>query len=153
MIMSEIEEFLSSEEEQKVIEAIRVAENETSGEIRVHIENHSTKHCLDHAKEVFYLLHMDKTQEKNGVLFYVAVHTHQFAIIGDKGIDDKVPDNFWKEVKDIVTKEFSKGNKADGLVMGILAAGRKLKQFFPYKTDDKNELSDEISKGRDGGQK
>jgi len=144
--MSEIEEFLTKEEEQKIIEAIRVAETETSGEIRVHLENNSNKDCLDHAKEIFHLLHMDETQEKNGVLFYVAVHTHQFAIVGDKGIDDKVPDNFWKDVKDIVTDQFSKGNKADGLIMGILEAGQKLQQYFPYKENDKNELSDDISK-------
>ncbi|MCD6544559.1 MAG: TPM domain-containing protein [Flavobacteriaceae bacterium] len=144
--MSEIEEFLTQEEEQKVIEAIRVAEKETSGEIRVHIENDSTKFCLDHAKEIFHLLHMDETAEKNGVLFYVAVHTHQFAIIGDAGIDDKVPDNFWNDVKDVVTGQFSEGNRADGLVLGILEAGQKLKQYFPFHDEDKNELSDDISK-------
>jgi len=144
--MSEIEEFLSKEEEQKIVEAIRVAEKETSGEIRVHIENDSTKHCLEHAKEVFHLLHMDETEEKNGVLFYVAVHTHQFAIIGDEGIDKKVPDNFWNDVKNTVTGEFSKGNRADGLVLGILEAGQKLQQYFPFRKDDENELSDDISK-------
>ncbi len=144
--MSEIEEFLTQEEEQKIIEAIRVAEKETSGEIRVHIENDSTKNCLEHAKEIFHLLHMDETEEKNGVLFYVAVHTHQFAIIGDSGIDEKVPDNFWNDVKDTVTSEFSKGNKADGLILGILEAGQKLQQYFPFHDEDKNELSDDISK-------
>ena len=144
--MSEIEEFLTKEEEQKIVEAIRVAEKETSGEIRVHIENDSTKDCLDHAKEVFHLLHMNETEEKNGVLFYVAVDTHQFAIIGDKGIDDKVPDNFWNDVKDTVTGQFSKGNRADGLILGILEAGQKLQQYFPYKEGDKNELPDDISK-------
>ena len=144
--MSEIEEFLNREEEQRIVEAIRTAEKETSGEIRVHIENDSTKHCLEHAKEVFHLLHMDETAEKNGVLFYVAVHTHQFAIIGDSGIDEKVPDNFWNDVKDTVTGEFSKGNKADGLILGILEAGQKLQQYFPYNKEDKNELSDDISK-------
>ncbi len=144
--MSEIEEFLNREEEQRIVEAIRTAEKETSGEIRVHIENDSTKHCLEHAKEVFHLLHMDETVEKNGVLFYVAVHTHQFAIIGDSGIDEKVPDNFWNDVKDTVTGEFSKGNKADGLILGILEAGQKLQQYFPFQDEDKNELSDDISR-------
>ena len=144
--MSEIEEFLTKEEEKKIIEAIRIAETETSGEIRVHIENNSTKHCLDHAKEIFHLLHMDETEEKNGVLFYVAVHTHQFAIIGDSGIDDKVPDNFWNDIKDAVTLELSKGNRADGLVQGVLGAGQKLQEFFPFRQKDRNELSDDISK-------
>jgi len=144
--MSTIEEFLTKEEEQKIIEAIRTAEKETSGEIRVHIERNTTKHCMDHAKEIFHFLHMDETEEKNGVLFYVAVHTHQFAIIGDTGIDKKVPDDFWNDVKDIVTTEFSKGNNANGLTLGILEAGQKLQQFFPYKEGDINELSDDISR-------
>lgn len=144
--MSTIEEFLTKEEEQKIIEAIRSAEKETSGEIRVHIERNTTKHCMEHAKEIFHFLHMDETEEKNGVLFYVAVHTHQFAIIGDTGIDEKVPDDFWNDVKDIVTAEFSKGNNANGLTLGILEAGQKLQQFFPYKEGDINELSDDISK-------
>ncbi len=144
--MSTIEEFLTKEEEQKIIEAIRTAEKETSGEIRVHIERNTTKHCMEHAKEIFHFLHMDETEEKNGVLFYVAVHTHQFAIIGDTGIDKKVPDDFWNDVKDIVTAEFSKGNNANGLTLGILEAGQKLQQFFPYKEGDINELSDDISR-------
>ena len=146
-IMSEVEDFLTSEEEQRIVKAIRDAEKESSGEIRVHIENDSTKHCLEHAKEIFHLLHMDETVEKNGVLFYVAAHNHQFAIIGDSGIDKVVPHDFWTSVKDTVTREFSKGNRADGLILGILEAGQKLKQFFPYQKIDKNELSDEISKG------
>lgn len=145
--MSEVEDFLTAEEEKKIVEAIRDAEKSTSGEIRVHLETNSTKDCLEHAKEIFHLLRMDETVDKNGVLFYVAVHSHQFAIIGDKGIDKVVPDNFWISVKDTVTREFSKGNNADGLILGVLEAGIKLKQYFPIKKKDKNELFDEISKG------
>lgn len=146
-MMSEVEDFLTAEEEKKIVEAIRDAEKLTSGEIRVHLETNSTKDCLEHAKEIFHLLRMDETVDKNGVLFYVAVHSHQFAIIGDKGIDKLVPDNFWTSVKDTVTREFSKGNNADGLILGVLEAGLKLKQYFPIKKEDKNELFDEISKG------
>ncbi len=146
--MSEVEDFLTLEEEQRIVKAIQEAEKETSGEIRVHLENNNlTKDCLEHAKEVFHLIHMDETEEKNGVLFYIAVHNHQFAIIGDSGIDKVVPHDFWTSVKDTVTFEFSKGNKADGLIIGILEAGQKLKQYFPYKKEDNNELSDNISKG------
>ena len=144
--MSQIEDFLTKEEEQKIVEAIKDAEVATSGEIRVHLENKSTDDCLEHAKEIFHLLHMDETEEKNGVLFYVAVKDKQFAVIGDSGIDKVVPDDFWESIKNTVTSEFSKGNKANGLALGIAEAGQKLQQFFPYQKDDKNELSDEISK-------
>ncbi|MBN4048371.1 TPM domain-containing protein [Flavobacteriaceae bacterium AH-315-O20] len=145
--MTEAEEFLTTEDEQKIVKAIQEAETATSGEIRVHLENDLKEDCLEHAKEVFNLLHMDETKDKNGVLFYVAVKAKQFAIVGDSGIDKVVPDNFWESVKNTVTSEFTKGNKANGLILGILEAGKKLQQFFPYEKEDKNELSDEISKG------
>ncbi len=144
--MSQVEDFLTAEEEQKIVEAIRDAEIATSGEIRVHLERDLKEDCMEHAKEIFHLLKMDETQDKNGVLFYVAVNAHQFAIIGDEGIDHAVPDDFWLSVKDTVTKEFSMGNYAGGLIMGILEAGKKLQKYFPYKKEDKNELSDDISK-------
>ncbi len=144
--MSQVEDFLTAEEEQKIVEAIRDAEIATSGEIRVHLERDLKEDCMEHAKEIFHLLKMDETQDKNGVLFYVAVNAHQFAIIGDEGIDHAVPDDFWLSVKDTVTKEFSMGNYAGGLIMGILEAGKKLQKYFPYKKEDKNELSDGISK-------
>ncbi len=131
-----------------IVKAIKEAETATSGEIRVHLENNNlTKDCLEHAKEIFHLLHMDETKDKNGVLFYVAVHSHQFAVIGDAGIDKVVPDDFWESVKDSVVSEFANGNQAEGLIAGILEAGKKLQEFFPYQSDDLNELSDELSKG------
>ncbi len=146
--MSEIEEFLNKDEEVRIVKAIKEAETATSGEIRVHLENNNlTKDCLEHAKEIFHLLHMDETKDKNGVLFYVAVHSHQFAVIGDAGIDKVVPDDFWESVKDSVVSEFANGNQAEGLIAGILEAGKKLQEFFPYQSDDLNELSDELSKG------
>ncbi len=144
--MSKVEDFLTKEEEERIVEAIKDAEVATSGEIRVHLENKLTDDCLKHAKEIFHLLHMDETEEKNGVLFYIAVNNKQFAIIGDSGIDKVVPDDFWESIKNTVTSEFSKGNKAEGLVLGIVEAGQKLQQFFPFQKSDKNELSDEISK-------
>lgn len=146
--MSELEDFLTKEEEESIVKAIKEAETATSGEIRVHLENNKlTKDCLEHAKEIFHLLHMDETKDKNGVLFYVAVHSHQFAVIGDQGIDKVVPDDFWESVKDSVVSEFANGKQAEGLIAGILEAGKKLQEFFPYQSDDQNELSDELSKG------
>jgi len=142
----QVEDFLTKKEEEKIIAAIRKAETATSGEIRVHFEKNLNKDCLERAQELFFYLKMENTKDKNGVLFYVAIDDHQFAIIGDEGIDKVVPDDFWESVKNIVVKEFAKGNNANGLVMGILEAGKKLQQYFPYQKDDINEISDEISK-------
>ena len=142
----EVEQFLTKKQEQEVIDAIREAEKNTSGEIRVHFEKSLNQDALKRAQEVFCQLEMDQTKFKNGVLFYVAVDDHQFAIIGDEGIDKMVPDDFWESVRDEVISEFVKGNHANGLVKGILHAGEKLKEYFPFGDKDENELSDEISK-------
>ncbi|ESU19784.1 hypothetical protein FCR2A7T_16460 [Flavobacterium cauense R2A-7] len=90
---------------------------------------------------------MDATQAKNGVLFHVGVQDHSFAIIGDKGIDDLVEDDFWDCTKDLVIGHFKNKEYKEGLVNGILKAGERLKKYFPYENDDTNELSNEISKG------
>lgn len=144
--MSKTEDFLTPEDEQEIVNAISIAEKNTSGEIRVHIENHSEKPPLERAKEVFLSLEMDKTQARNGVLFYVGVSDHTFAILGDEGIDKKVELDFWNTTKDTVIQYFKNKNYKEGLVAGILCAGERLKAFFPYETDDTNELSNEISK-------
>ena len=112
----------------------------------MHFEKSLDLDPIKRAQELFYHLEMDKTQFKNGVLFYVAVDDHKFAIIGDEGIDKVVPDDFWESIKDEVINEFKKGNPTQGLVLGILHAGEKLKEYFPYGGKDENELSDEISK-------
>lgn len=143
--MSELDEFLTLEEQDKVVDAIKQAELNTSGEIRVHFENTLEKTCMDRAQEVFLNLNMQDTNNRNGVLFYVAVHDKGFAILGDSGIDKVVPDDFWESVKDSVVLNFSKGKRMEGLVKGILEAGEKLKEYFPYHMDDSNELSNEIS--------
>ena len=146
--MSKTEVFLTAEEEQEIVQAIAIAEKNTSGEIRVHIENHTEKPPLERAKEVFLSLEMDKTQARNGVLFYVGVSDHTFAILGDEGIDKKVESDFWNTTKDVVIQHFKNKNYKEGLVAGILSAGERLKTFFPYDDEnDTNELSNEISKG------
>jgi len=144
--MSKVEDFLSKEEEQEIIEAIRTAELNTSGEIRVHIEKTSKIDAFNRALEVFHYLKMDNTKEQNGVLFYVAVADKTFVIYGDKGINDVIPKDFWDSTKDIMQSHFKSGNFKQGLVEGILKAGQELEKHFPWEHGDVNELSDEISK-------
>ena len=145
--MSKVEDFLSKVEEDEIIEAIRIAELNTSGEIRVHIEKTSKKDAFDRALEVFHYLKMDNTKEQNGVLIYVAVEDKTFVIYGDKGINDVVPKDFWDSTKNIMQSHFKSSNFKQGLVDGILKAGKELEKHFPWEKGDVNELSDEISKG------
>lgn len=141
----EVRTFFTEAEEKKIVEAIQDAELQTSGEIRVHIEEHNEKEAYDRAVEVFDALEMQKTAERNGVLFYLATEDHRFAILGDKGINERVPTNFWEDIKNDMQNQFKKGAFVAGLVFGINAAGKALAEFFPYQSDDTNELSNDIS--------
>ena len=145
--MSKSEEFLTKEEESAIVEAIRVAEKETSGEIRVHIEKTTSKVPFDRALEVFHELKMDETHLKNGVLIYLAVADKKFVICGDQGINEVVPVDFWDSTKDIIATQFKIGNFKQGLIDGITKAGEQLRHHFPYEEGDTNELSNKISKG------
>lgn len=144
--MSIVENFLNADEETQIINAIRDAERTTSGEIRVHLEKHTDLAIMERAAEVFHWLKMDTTELHNGVLIYVAVEDHQFAIYGDTGINEVVPDNFWESTKDVIQKHFKNGEFAKGLINGIELAGSQLQQYFPWNHGTTNELSDTISK-------
>lgn len=137
--------FFTKEQQAHILTSIKEAENETSGEIRVHIETSCTGDVLDRAAWIFKKLGMHKTAERNGVLFYLAVRNRKFAIIGDAGINAKVPDGFWDKVKELLEKHFKEEKFSEGLVKGLLLAGLQLKEHFPHLKDDVNELADEIS--------
>ena len=139
--------FFTSDQKQQIISAIKDAELNTSGEIRVHIENHCKKEVLDRAAAVFASLKMHKTKLRNGVLFYLAIKDHKFAILGDGGINAVVPDDFWDKIKEMIQHKFKEGEFTAGLSSGIKMAGEHLKAHFPYQSDDINELDDDISFG------
>ncbi|WP_339632199.1 TPM domain-containing protein [Bizionia echini] len=145
--MSKTEDFLTANEEQAIIAAIREAEKNTSGEIRVHLEKTSKIDVFDRAMEVFHFLKMDNTKQQNGVLIYVAVEDRNFVIFGDKGINDVVSNDFWDTTRNAIQAQFKQGNFKQGLVDGILMAGKALEQHFPWQHTDINELPDTISKG------
>ena len=140
-------EFLGKENELLITKAIEKAEHQTSGEIRVHLENKCGEEVLDRAAWLFKKLKMHETKDRNGVLIYLSINDRKFAIIGDAGINKVVPAEFWNENKEMMIGHFKKGEFAIGLMKGIEKAGEQLKQFFPYQENDVNELSDEISYG------
>jgi uncharacterized membrane protein len=145
--MSHIEDFLTAEEEQEIIDAIVEAERNTSGEIRVHIEASAKIDHFSRAQQLFHFLKMDNTKEGNGVLIYVAVDDKKFVIYGDTGIDKVVPKGFWESTKNVMASHFQKGNFKQGVVEGVLLAGKELEAHFPWNHNDTNELTDAISKG------
>ncbi|HSP39986.1 MAG TPA: TPM domain-containing protein [Gillisia sp.] len=146
--MSKVEEFLSRKDEEEVIEAIRMAEKSTSGEIRVHLEkSHGDQDIFERSMEVFHVLKMDNTKAANGVLIYVAVEDRDFVIYGDRGINEVVPTDFWESTKDAIVAQFKTGNYKQGLIDGILKAGEQLQRHFPWSETNVNELSNTISRG------
>ncbi len=139
--------FFSPEENEKIVHSIQEAERQTSGEIRIFVE-HRCKYvdALDRAKEIFSNLEMEKTELRNGVLFYIAIKDKQLAILADKGIHEATGgDKYWKDaVKDILSV-FSQDSVVAGITTSIYKIGEALKAHFPYDKDvDKNELPDEI---------
>ena len=141
------EDFFSPEQEQQIVDAIRQAEKNTSGEIRVHLESkNEDKPTLEYVWYIFDAIGMRQTKQANGVLFYIDITHRTFVIVADEGINKVVRDDFWKEITEIVTSGFKQGNYVDALIQGILNVGEQLKQYFPYRDDDLNELPDEISK-------
>lgn len=138
--------LFSSEEQEEIKLAIQSAEYQTSGEIRVFVESNCKEDkIMEQAVFQFHKLKMHETKLKNGVLIYLAVEDKRFAIIGDSGINDLVPENFWESTKDIMIAYFKKGEMAEGLKQGIAKVGEQLKAYFPYNNDDINELPDEIA--------
>ena len=140
--------FFSVEEEQKIIEAISKAELRTSGEIKLHVESKCWFSPVWRAKRIFEKLEMHRTEQKNGVLIYMAIHSKKFAIIGDSGINEKVGQSFWDSTKELMQAEFRNGNFFQGAMKGIESAGEQLRHYFPYQKEDTNELSNDISYGK-----
>ena len=136
--------FLSDPEKKEIAVAIQQAEKDTIGEIRVYIEKKSGKEALERAFEIFQRLKMHDTKERTGVLLYIAHDDRQLAIIGDKGIHEKVPENFWDNVKEAMMGHFREGNFSHGLKHAIEICGVQLKTHFPAKAINPNELSDDV---------
>jgi uncharacterized membrane protein len=142
-----VKNFFSEEQKKQIIDAIKAAEKETSGEIRVHLEKSCKDSPLERAVRVFQKIGMHKTELRNGTLIYLAIKNRKFAIYGDKGINSSVPEDFWEDVKEEMRGHFAKGEVSAGITSGIAMIGEKLKEFFPYQEDDINELPDDISTG------
>ena len=146
--MDKAELFFTKNEKDRIKEAIKSSEKNTSGEIRVHLENRCSEDVLDRASHIFGKLNMHKTEKRNGVLFYLAIKDKKFAIVGDAGINAVTEDDFWDTIKNAMALLFKEDKFSEGLTKGIEMAGKALKEYFPYQADDVNELSDDISFGK-----
>ena len=148
-IIKKSEDFFSAKEKEQIVAAIREAEKKTSGEIRVFVESRcSYVDPVDRAVEVFFGLKMEKTEDRNGVLLYIAMKDHQLAVFGDKGIHEKVGTDFWNKEVSQMLSSFSRENYAEGIVKIITDIGDALVTHFPYENEDRNELPDDIVFGR-----
>jgi uncharacterized membrane protein len=141
------QKFFSENQQQAIIKSIENAELNTSGEIRLHVEDTCKINPVDRAIEIFEKLEMHKTELRNGVLFYLATKDKKIAVIGDKGINDIVTENFWDDVKNEIINQFKNNQFTEGICKGIEMAGEKLKINFPFQVGDTNELSNDISFG------
>lgn len=132
--------FFTGAEKEKIVEAIRQIEKNSSGEICVHLDAHKSGHVMDRAKRIFQKLGIAKTKHRNGILIYLSLSDRQFAILGDQGIHNRVGDQFWAEAAAKMGSAFSKGEFLKGVVDTIGWLGIYLKEHFPKEAGDKNEL-------------
>jgi uncharacterized membrane protein len=135
----------NEEEQQRIRKAIEEAESRSSGEIRVCIEKRCSEEVLDRAAKYFAQLNMHKTKLRHGVLVYVATVDRKFAIIGDAGINQVVPPNFWDATRDDMLQHIKYGDIVEGIVTGLKIAGEQLQKYFPHHDGDQNELPDDIA--------
>jgi len=142
--------FFTEPERSRIVEAVRTAELQTSGEVRVFVESHCPyMDAIDRAGEIFFRLEMDETAEHNAVLVYVALKDRQLAVFGDQGIHEKVGAAYWDKEVALMIENFNKENYADGISQCVFEIGQALHQHFPYdKNTDKNELPDDIVFGK-----
>jgi uncharacterized membrane protein len=138
---------MSAEDKNRIVEAIKKAELNTSGEIRVHVQEILIGDIFEEAKKKFEELGMTATEQRNGTLIFISTKERQMAILGDEGINKVVPDCFWQETVDMMIEFFKKDNLVGGIEAGVLTAGDALKKYFPYQSDDKNELDNDVSIG------
>ena len=136
--------IFTKKEQELIANAIAAAEKATSGEIRIAVDKLCHGSAFERATQYFAELGMDKTAQHNGVLIYLAHEDHKFAIIGDRGIDTVVPDDFWETTQVAMKAHFLSGNIAEGIIAGVSLAGEKLALFFPYQNGDVNELPNDI---------
>ncbi len=141
--------YFTGEQKEAMVAAIREAEKNTSGEIRIHFENHTRREVLDRAAQVFAELKMHKTALRNGVLIYIALEDRRLAILGDAGINAKVSTGYWDDISDQLVSDFKQGNVCGGVCKAVHAIGLQLKNFFPHRADDVNELPDDLSFGQE----
>ncbi len=147
-IFGKKKEIFDEKQNKEIVSAIQDAEKMTSGEVRVYIElKCQYVEALDRAHELFYHLKMEETKERNGVLVYVAMKDRQFAILGDKGIHEKVGNRFWQEQLNEMRNNFKEAHYITGITTAVRAIGSSLKKYFPYQSDDENELSDDVIYG------
>ncbi len=128
-----------------MIQAIREAEKQTSGEIRVHVVRRTRDDIEAQAKEIFEKIGMTKTQARNGVLIFFATQDRAFVILGDTNIHEKVPAGFWQETAQLMEGYFHQDQFEEGMTEAVSKIGRELKTYFPHTASDTNELSDKIS--------
>lgn len=145
IFVNQAESFFTKEEQDIIVEAIKTAEKNTSGEVRVHLESFCWGDAMERAQKIFNKIGMAGTKEQNGILIYIATESHKIAVIGDAGIHKKLGKEYWDKIVQGMVSNFKDGKHAQGLADAIIDCGHQLKQFFPYSSDDKNELNDSIS--------
>jgi uncharacterized membrane protein len=137
--------LLRTIDEARIKEAIRKAEEKTSGEIRVSVSSLIWGDVRKAAEKAFVRMNMTATKHRNGVLIFIVPSRRQFVVLGDTGIHEKVGQEFWHSIARTIAEKFRSNDFTEGLVSGIAMAGEQLAKHFPsLGAEDVNELPDDV---------
>ena len=136
--------FLTEEESTRIEQAIAEVELTTSAEVKVVVLRYCWDDIYVKAARIFSKFRLDKTELRNCVLVMLVVTNQEYLIYGDEGIHEKVGDGFWDDVRDEMLTHFVCDHFGDGLVHAVHRVGEKLADYFPYQTDDVDEIPNEV---------
>jgi len=142
-------EIFTDTDLEEISAAINTFENRTSGEIVISFNISSNNQPYKSAKRIFEKAKLHQTKDRNATLIVLFLTEKKFALYGDIGIHDKVPENFWESTVSDMKSHFAKGNMREGLLAGIQQLGENLAKYFPVAEDDEDELSNELKFGSD----
>ncbi len=147
-----VRRFLTPADLEALARAIAEAERHTSGEIRIHLERRLPPAPADdpvqaRARDVFHRLGLGRTRERNAVLIYLALEDRQLAVVGDQGVHARLGDAYWQRVRDLMVERLRQGRVREALVTAVETVGGALREHFPRRPDDQNELPDRVSLG------